>query len=454
MLTPRNDFFYYDEYMFFTFDNIHSSEYNLVIQNDIDDLKLYVSTGAQVDLVSSQYQKGQHVLGVTRPQREFPLVLMASGLTRAQIINMMHWLKAGAQGNFKMDFTQDWEFDVVINSVSDPNLYEQDNNTFVASFEITFITTTSPYARNAMDAILDFDSAQNEFYLKEQELEENQFALIENCDGAFNNNLVLPSVVLYDRVTTDKKTTYHYRINFLGDDSAEFYYRVSYGSDEKENYIAGLYKLNLDIKQDKIGYDFISTLSFTLKENSIRDRQVIQYNSPSNLFFINNILPQQANFNGLMKVINNQYNYSPLVLQSPGKPILIEGEEHFKQLVSTAYNWFLCKPGTFDSNTQYFSNIGDFKAINPYPTQTSNCFILYDTECTEDFSYTDVIGSEECYFGFYSEVVIEHGCEYYVIPSILDVYNTLNSIETAEESANYTPNFQGTLTIRQYTEVI
>ena len=55
----NNSYYYEDKYMFFTFDGVHSSKYNLFIVNK-NDLKIENSIGESSEYVSAMFQEGAY----------------------------------------------------------------------------------------------------------------------------------------------------------------------------------------------------------------------------------------------------------------------------------------------------------------------------------------------------------------------------------------------------------
>ena len=155
----NNIYAYEDDYMYFTFNGIHSSTYNLIQQNDLEDLKIYADRDTKVDFLQPKYQTGQYLLGVSNPQRKFPLKLVAENVTRVEIKKIIKWLEAGTVGTLSFDYSPDWQYDVVVSEMKDPNIYVlDDENHFIASFEVTFTTIEQSIAYNKFNSEFTIDA--------------------------------------------------------------------------------------------------------------------------------------------------------------------------------------------------------------------------------------------------------------------------------------------------------
>lgn len=387
MSTQRNNYFYFDDYMYFSFNNIHSSKYNLVIQNDIEDLKLNTDTGAKLDFSSAKYQEGQYYLGVTRPQKSIPLKVVGKELTRAQTIEIAQWLRIGTTGALVFDFAEDWAYDVVVSSLSDFNLYEQEPDTYIVSFEVKFATINSVYARNRYDAAIS-SSAVNPEEGTEKSLEA----------FAYNNNLVLPACALI----RENARQYTLRIFHLGNHHAEMEVDLTYPKPAiAEN-------VSIRVEKQELFSSSASSLDFKVNLNTGANSNIIRYSSASNLFFINNNLPQQEHQVGrLLSMPKCVYNVTPIDLKAPGS-ITVVTQYNKSSLLDTSYNTFVCKAGKYDADTEYFANNEDDTASNPYPSTVSGMDLKLDPSNPDN--QIDLTNYEGEYFGFYTDIKIT--CSY------------------------------------------
>lgn len=398
MSTQRNNYFYFDDYMYFSFNNIHSSKYNLVIQNDIEDLKLNTDTGAKLDFSSAKYQEGQYYLGVTRPQKSIPLKVVGKELTRAQTIEIAQWLRIGTTGALIFDFAEDWAYDVVVSSLLDFNLYEQEPDTYIVSFEVKFATINSVYARNRYDAAVS-SSAVNP-----TQNEGTETATVSETETqtdtvySYNNNLVLPACAL---IRTDAKQ-YTLRIFHLGNHHAEIEVDLTYPKPVTAE------DVSIKIEKQELFSSSASSLSFEVNLNTGADSSIIRYSSASNLFFINNNLPQQEHQMGRLSLPPKcVYNVTPIDLKAPG-PITVITQDNKSSLLNTSYNTFVCKVGKYDYDTEYFANNEDGTTFNPYPSTVSDMDLELDPSNPDN--QIDLTNYEGSYFGFYTDAKIT--CSY------------------------------------------
>lgn len=458
----ENNYFYQDEYMYFTFNNIHSSKYNLFIQNDIEDLKLYINSDSNVNFVQPQYQTGQYILGTTSPQRPIPLKLAAINLTREDIIELVKWLKVGTMGVIQFDFASDWCFDVVVTSATDPNLYLQDNQLYIISLEVKLSTIYSPYARNSRDGFIVLNNLERItlkktdntiFYEVPLYDRDNPYAYINNnILGTFNNSLYIPSIVCESIGKPEQLNYIEYkmRVHYLGDSFSYINLDLSI-SNNSEN--AKLDRITLKIDKAQSEY-FSSALDITLPNNN-NAYPIIQYKGLSNLFFIDNQLPEQALINSLISKKTVSYNNVPLQFSSAHKPIKIQNKEHLRELITGYSSWFVCKAGTPESTNEYYNA----QEGRVYPSYIKGCEITYYDQIKPNNIVNDLQSilnryeansNNEWFFGFYDSFGIYLGC-YEQNDTNLNMTTTLNATDNTDPRPFKT---QIVVNCRQYTEVI
>lgn len=145
----KNNMFYEDKYMYFTFNEKYSKEYNLYIQNSTQSVPFFVKKNTTIDFISPQSFEGQYALRVSNPQSTCPLDLVGYGLTRQEIIEVMTWLKAGVSGLLIFDYAKtdsyNWAYDVIISDITEPVLNAIDEKHFIVSWKITFVTNGCSY---------------------------------------------------------------------------------------------------------------------------------------------------------------------------------------------------------------------------------------------------------------------------------------------------------------------
>lgn len=154
----NNSYYYEDKYMFFTFDGVHSSKYNLFIVNK-NDLKIENGIGESSEYVSAMFQEGAYYTGTKKVQKTFKRKCAAEGLTLSQYKEMMRWLAQGKRGFLSFDSNPWWGWTVVLDTVSDATIMERGDK-LVVEFDVTWKTIGTFLARNMYEAYYNSD---NEF---------------------------------------------------------------------------------------------------------------------------------------------------------------------------------------------------------------------------------------------------------------------------------------------------
>lgn len=171
----NNGYYYEDKYMFFTFDGVHSSKYNLFIVNK-NDLKIENSIGESSEYVSAMFQEGAYYTGTKKVQKTFKRKCAAEGLTLSQYKEMMRWLAQGKRGFLSFDSNPWWGWTVVLDTVSDASIIER-NDKLVVEFDVTWKTVGTFLARNMYETYYNND---------------NEFAATDNnsiCNNIYNDTM-------------------------------------------------------------------------------------------------------------------------------------------------------------------------------------------------------------------------------------------------------------------------
>lgn len=386
----ENNFLYYsDDYVYFSFQDIHSKDKNVFIQNSADDLKYFVNTGAEIEFTSPKYQTGQQILGVTHPQRSIPLHMAGYNLTRQDISKIMKWLKPGNVGAFSFDFSCDWVYDVVVKSISDPILYSNRDGTFIIDFEIEFVTINSAYARNKFDGI---------YTISLEEKADNSLEPVLNGEGAYNNNLIVPCILCNtpNHPDSDKsKIQCTFKIIHIGNSGADFVIAIETDNPLNANDIIQLDILKLDY------INFFTHFDAAITENG--SRLIIEYRSNSNTYFINGNLLEQSKLENFIHDLHTTYNYSPLELTSMRSLEKIVGVTEAKNFLDNYNNSnrFICVPGTLVNSAAYGEE--DYND-SLYPSGLSTEAVFFFSSADDGFqNYTE---DTIFYAGFYDEITI------------------------------------------------
>ena len=141
-------YYYLDDFMFFEFDGISSSTYNIFKINSGDDLVFHNSQNSSHEYVTPSYSNRTYYLGSKSGQKEFKWKCAGEGLTLPQIREVLAWLEEGKVGTLRDDHMGTWCYDVVVDSISDFNKWVQNDGTYIVEFDIAFKHIGSVFARS------------------------------------------------------------------------------------------------------------------------------------------------------------------------------------------------------------------------------------------------------------------------------------------------------------------
>lgn len=134
-----------DKYLYFLFDGIHSSKYNLFITNN-NNLQLVNNGKSTTSYVSPSYQDYTHYVGTTTGQKEFKYNVAAEGISLPEYKDMMKWLYNGHKGFLMLDYNNPWGYEVVLETVGD-STFQDTNRGLVVEFSLSFKTIGYHYAK-------------------------------------------------------------------------------------------------------------------------------------------------------------------------------------------------------------------------------------------------------------------------------------------------------------------
>lgn len=155
MLRDKNNYYYDDCYMYFTFAGVYSKKYNLFVVNSKGFTKVN-TVGASVKTEAPDYQDMQYYLGTTRSKKTIKIDVATEGLTLDEYKNMMLWLSEGRTGFLYFDSDVDWGWDVVISKIGDAT-YNPNKNGDIYEFNIQFDTIGTYKARTPWDIVFNVD---------------------------------------------------------------------------------------------------------------------------------------------------------------------------------------------------------------------------------------------------------------------------------------------------------
>ncbi len=150
----NNVYGYVDNYMYFSFAGKHSSQYNLFMINEGEDLQFYSDLSSSSDYTSPAFQEVTYHLGTYNTQKTISKRCAAKGLSFAACQDMLKWLKPGTTGILVFDNNPYWGYTVVLESVSDTTFYTAEEG-YIIEFELNFKTIGKYYATGIRTPYLD-----------------------------------------------------------------------------------------------------------------------------------------------------------------------------------------------------------------------------------------------------------------------------------------------------------
>lgn len=129
------------EYLYFTFDNISSEVYNIIIQNKGEDLSYPSQASFENQLVGPLYQGTNFLAGVNKTARSFDFNCWAHSLTRRQVIDLINWLSPNKVGYLQLDYNPNFRYKVKVGSITPlKHVPFNDDDTVNYEFSISFIS--------------------------------------------------------------------------------------------------------------------------------------------------------------------------------------------------------------------------------------------------------------------------------------------------------------------------
>lgn len=420
-MLKSNEYFYEDEYMYFTFNGIHSSQYNLIIQND-KERTLFVDRGTKIDFAQPKYQSGQHLLGVSHPQRQFSLKLLGSGLNSFQIERILKWLQPGATGNLAFDHSKGWEYDVVVQTVKNPTCITVDYNLYDIVIDITFVTVENSLARNAVDGIATIVLSSPS----------------QGCSNQGTYNLPIFSYNCGPDASGVNKI--ELLIHHLGNEKVEISLKGEI------NGLGPRSQKSMKLYLHDIYDSYTGAFLYTKESYFTPQTLILQYNAHNNLYMINNCIGEEYinSTSGILKAKSTEtesddsysyfiYNKSSMALISPGSPVLLNqcSVQEIQKLMETYHSWFICETANVESNLKYyipssFATKEDGSLLLMYDKDYINAGFKTLNQQLEQV-IMDLADAKEknhnLYFGFYHSVTIE--TDFNKITPIITQYNLI-----------------------------
>lgn len=307
-MLKNNKYYYQDDYMYFTFKQIHSSKYNLFIVNEDEELRISHEVEQNTEYLKPNYQNSAFLLGSNKSQKIFNLKVAAEGLTLLSYKELLHWLNSGDIGFLYFDYNPFWGWNTVLEDINEESV-NMNSNGIIVELSLKFATIDSYLANSIFNAhrnisldIQDFNSwiiEDNNEIPSKTELEQtsvNEFGIPEIVYTKEENEELRP----IKKVWIQNITNYPFYINysFSSADNINNNFNIIYNN---KKYID--YKLNLTPNSP---IEFLGKFNFVLKNNVPieLDNDFISGNQENGLLKLNSVAPQLMK-NNITKDNNN-----------------------------------------------------------------------------------------------------------------------------------------------------
>lgn len=368
MLNDKKEYYYIDDYMYFTFAGVNSKKYNLFITNSKGFTKV-VTAGASVQTEAPDYQNMAYYLGTTKSQKSIKIDVATQGLDYDSYKEMIHWLAEGNTGFLYLDTDIDWGWDVVISKLGDAT-YNPSCCGDVYEFNIQFDTIGTYKARSPWDTTIDLDKVFDNITTDDEDDEmEIGYSDKTMSEKTIANKWGIPELVLISN-NNEEQILY---LPVIGNENSYFNYTY------KNNNVTS----SLIIKKQ----DFLSEIEYiNYKFNHNNHSDYIKYYGNSNCIVYND--------NSLVEAVDDLIIETSYTNQSNGL-LQLNGQSPKKvQYTSLTDNQLILTQKQADTisymdnyyiSISYFDfeeyaryNMGNY-SIKPYPYQFYN-IILFNPE--------------------------------------------------------------------------
>lgn len=138
------------QYVYFTFNGVSSSRFNLVVQNQGEDLLFPSQPGFENQIIAPIYQGATYLAGVNKKERIFNFNCWVDSLSIDLVREMLSWLSVDKVGSLVLDYNPNFQYRVKVNSISDFKHMPINGESGTANYEFTisFITIGNPSAES------------------------------------------------------------------------------------------------------------------------------------------------------------------------------------------------------------------------------------------------------------------------------------------------------------------
>lgn len=404
--------YYEDRYMYFTFNGIHSSKYNLFIIND-NNLVIENNVGESSEFITAMFQEGSYYAGTRKSQKIFKRKCAAEGLTLSQYKAMMKWLSAGTAGFLVFDSNPYWGWTVVLEQVGDATFAERQRN-LIVEFELTWKTAGSYLSRNYYPAYST---------LNESSVESETYSC--TCNNKYNTTMLCNEYgipVIYYELDEVSKRPKNNLYCIQGVNNMYQYINFGYTGDCNQAHtiltISHDDLIYVDVKTKQIVHNFIVDY---LGESGLVLADGELFELQSELFNTHN------QPNGILQLeCEAPVELTNIQIDSDTGQIILKKDD-IDQLILDGYN-YICLTRKLDSDTTYYGSTE--WNTQPYSNQYQTyLFFISDEELIAQLKDTDL---DE---GDYLDITTNFLNSAYDITSESDITSQINDPVYNENSA-------------------
>ena len=133
-----------DDFLYFTYNGKHSSEFGVFYENNGEDISFPFSNNFKFEETTPLYQSRTYLLGGQKSAKTFTMNLFAENENWFETEEIFEWLNPGEPGTLIIDFRPNYVYKVVISKMEQPTIIPFiDRNgkvTNIINFSITFST--------------------------------------------------------------------------------------------------------------------------------------------------------------------------------------------------------------------------------------------------------------------------------------------------------------------------
>ena len=372
MLNDKKQYYYIDDYMYFTFAGVNSKKYNLFITNSKGFTKV-VTAGASVQTEAPDYQNMAYYLGTTKSQKSIKIDVATQGLDYDNYKEMIHWLAEGNTGFLYLDTDIDWGWDVVVSKLGDVT-YNPSCRGDVYEFNIQFDTIGTYKARSPWDTTIDLDKVFDNIITNDEDDEmETNYSDKTMSEKTIVNKWGIPELIFTGSI--EEKTLY---LPVVGNENSYFNYIYRSNSAESSLFVSQINYLSEETEY--INYKFKHNIHDAYIKYYGNSNYVV-YNDDSLVESVDDLIIETSvanQSNGLLQ-LNGQAPKKVQYISLTDNEIILTKEQ--ADTISYMDDFYISiSYFDFDEYARY--NINGY-SIKPYPYQFYN-IILFDPEIIDN----------------------------------------------------------------------